>query len=74
MNASDDNIRVVIPLTIRRRNGRPKILPPENVTDQQTRAAGSAHSQGSWPGLGMAAAASRAVRSPRQGIWRSWRA
>lgn len=38
MNASEDNIRVVIPLTIRRRNGRPKILPPENVTDQQTRA------------------------------------
>ena len=38
MNGSDDNIRVVIPLTIRRRNGRPKILPPENVADQQVRA------------------------------------
>lgn len=38
MNGSNDNIRVVIPLTIRRRNGRPKILPPENVADQQPRA------------------------------------
>lgn len=38
MNGSNDNIRVVIPLTIRRRNGRPKILPPENVSDQQARA------------------------------------
>lgn len=38
MNGSNDNIRVVIPLTIRRRNGRPKILPPENVADQQVRA------------------------------------
>lgn len=38
MNGSNDNIRVVIPLIIRRRNGRPKILPPENVADQQTRA------------------------------------
>lgn len=31
MNGSNDNIRVVIPLTIRRRNGRPKILPPEDM-------------------------------------------
>ncbi len=38
MNGSNDNIRVVIPLTIRRRNGRPKILPPESVADQQVRA------------------------------------
>lgn len=38
MNCSSDNIRVVIPLTIRRRNGRPKILPPENITTQQARA------------------------------------
>ena len=38
MNGSNDNIRVVIPLTIRRRNGRPKILPPENISVQQTRA------------------------------------
>ena len=28
MKDSNDNIRVVIPLTIRKRNGRPKILPP----------------------------------------------
>lgn len=38
MNCSNDNIRVVIPLTIRRRNGRPKILPPENVVAQHSRA------------------------------------
>ncbi len=38
MTGSGDNIRVVIPLTIRRRNGRPKILPPESVADQQVRA------------------------------------
>ncbi len=36
MTGSGDNIRVVIPLTIRRRNGRPKILPPESVADQQS--------------------------------------
>ena len=35
MNCSNDNIRVVIPLSIRRRNGRPKILPPESVATQQ---------------------------------------
>lgn len=38
MNGSNDNIRVVIPLTIRRRNGRPKILPPEHVVEKQSRA------------------------------------
>jgi len=31
MSATTDTIRVVIPLTIRKRNGRPKILPPDNV-------------------------------------------
>ncbi len=31
MNAAPDTIRVVIPLTIRRRNGRPRILPPDNI-------------------------------------------
>lgn len=38
MNGSNDNIRVVIPLTIRRRNGRAKILPPENALETETRA------------------------------------
>lgn len=38
MNGSNDNIRVVIPLTIRRRNGRPKILPPDDVLERQMRA------------------------------------
>ena len=38
MNVSNDNIRVVIPLTIRRRNGRPKILPPDEVASHQARA------------------------------------
>ena len=32
-----DTIRVVIPLTIRKRNGRPKILPPENVDEMDCR-------------------------------------
>lgn len=31
MTASSETIRVVIPLMIRKRNGRPKILPPEEV-------------------------------------------
>ena len=30
MSASSDTIRVVIPLSIRKRNGRPKILPPDD--------------------------------------------
>ncbi len=32
MTDSTNIIRVIIPLTIRRRNGRPKILPPDEVT------------------------------------------
>lgn len=32
MTDSLNTIRVVIPLTIRKRNGRPKILPPDEVT------------------------------------------
>jgi hypothetical protein len=32
MTDSTNTIRVVIPLTIRKRNGRPKILPPDEVT------------------------------------------
>jgi hypothetical protein len=31
-------IRVVIPLTIRKRNGRPKILPPDDVDLRKDRA------------------------------------
>ena len=31
MTDSTNTIRVVIPLTIRKRNGRPKILPPDEV-------------------------------------------
>lgn len=38
MNKSSDTIRVVIPLSVRRRNGRPKILPPENAYAQEARA------------------------------------
>jgi hypothetical protein len=38
MSRPTDTLRVVIPLTIRRRNGRPKVLPPENVADRQARA------------------------------------
>lgn len=32
MTGSSETIRVVIPLMIRKRNGRPKILPPDEVT------------------------------------------
>ena len=38
MCSANDNIRVIIPLSIRPRNGRPKILPPEDVLDHQVRA------------------------------------
>ena len=38
MNNPSDTIRVVIPLEIRRRNGRPQVLPPENVVARQARA------------------------------------
>lgn len=31
MTGTTDTIRVIIPLTIRKRNGRPKILPPDDV-------------------------------------------
>ena len=31
MTSAPDTIRVFIPLTIRRRNGRPRILPPANM-------------------------------------------
>ena len=31
MTGTTNTIRVVIPLTIRKRNGRPKILPPDDV-------------------------------------------
>jgi hypothetical protein len=37
MTKPEDTIRVVIPLTIRKRNGRPKILPPEGVHALETR-------------------------------------
>ncbi|TWG99843.1 hypothetical protein L614_003100000200 [Ochrobactrum sp. J50] len=38
MTDSTKTIRVVIPLTIRKRNGRPKILPPDEVTLRDGRA------------------------------------
>src|SRR3954454_14737121 len=31
MSAAPETIRVVIPLTIKRRNGRPRILPPADI-------------------------------------------
>lgn len=37
MTSTRDTIRVVIPLTIRKRNGRPKILPPEDLTSRNDR-------------------------------------
>ncbi len=38
MTGTADTIRVVIPLTIRKRNGRPKILPPDDVDVRNGRA------------------------------------
>jgi hypothetical protein len=40
MTDSTNTIRVVIPLTIRKRNGRPKILPPDEVTLRDGRSQG----------------------------------
>lgn len=34
---TENTIRVVIPLTLRRKNGRPKILPPAEYTSTETR-------------------------------------
>ena len=38
MTSASNTIRVVIPLTIRKRNGRPKILPPDDVDARNGRA------------------------------------
>jgi hypothetical protein len=38
MSRPTDTLRVVIPLTIRRRNGRPRVLPPEDLAARQARA------------------------------------
>ena len=37
MTSTPDTIRVFIPLTIRRRNGRPRILPPANMETAELR-------------------------------------
>lgn len=37
MTGSTETIRVVIPLTIRKRNGRPKILPPDDIDQRNGR-------------------------------------
>ena len=37
MTSTPDTIRVFIPLTIRRRNGRPRILPPANMEAAEPR-------------------------------------
>ena len=38
MTGTTDTIRVVIPLTIRKRNGRPKILPPDDMDQRNGQA------------------------------------
>jgi len=38
MRKSPETLRIVIPLNIRKRNGRPKILPPDGLAAQETRA------------------------------------
>ena len=37
MTSTPDTIRVFIPLTLRRRNGRPRILPPANMETEGSR-------------------------------------
>ena len=37
MTSTPDTIRVFIPLTIKRRNGRPRILPPSNMEPAERR-------------------------------------
>ncbi len=37
MSPTSDTIRIVIPLTIRKRNGRPRILPPDDVDLRESR-------------------------------------
>ena len=34
---SNNTVRVFVPLAMRRRNGRPKILPPENALEAESR-------------------------------------
>ena len=38
MTSAPNTIRIVIPLTIRKRNGRPRILPPEDIAMRDDRA------------------------------------
>jgi len=38
MKKSPETLRIVIPLNIRKKNGRPKILPPDGLAAQETRA------------------------------------
>ncbi|NOX41052.1 MAG: hypothetical protein GXP05_11200 [Alphaproteobacteria bacterium] len=38
MSKPPETLRIVIPLNIRKKNGRPKILPPDGLAAQQTRA------------------------------------
>lgn len=38
MSKSPKTLRVIIPLTIKKKNGRPKILPPDDVSPHQSRA------------------------------------
>jgi hypothetical protein len=35
---SNNTVRVFVPLAMRRRNGRPRVLPPANAAEQQVRA------------------------------------
>jgi hypothetical protein len=35
---SNNTVRVFVPLAMRRRNGRPRVMPPANATEQQVRA------------------------------------
>lgn len=59
MTHADDTIRVVIPLKVRKKNGRPKILPPADHLPQRGPDAGPTCFARHRPGMGLAAAHGR---------------
>lgn len=55
MTRSDDTIRVLIPLKLRKKNGRPKIIPPADYSPSEDQAQ-DPHPARHRPGMGLAAA------------------
>ena len=70
MTGTTDTIRVVIPLTIRKRNGRPKILPPDDMGRARRPSTGSACAARHSPSMELAAAAGNRCRFHHPGYRR----